>query len=202
MAARKVPGEEDILGSIENKNFRTVSDLDTEDILAYLQKQVSKSTITSPLILELNANAKKYVENQSAFKNLISKYEHSFEEEFMDTAYSKQSSEQRKFFEDSDRLIKNLETLYSVPGELDSYLRKIGSRIDNSSSYPLIARKYLESHRSNIGDVKEYFEKINDKMEQELDELVAEAIEKKVILDSLGKRADHSSPTKKNQPEG
>ena len=66
----------------------------------------------------------------------------------------------------------------------------------------IVARKYLESHRSNIGDVKEYFEKINDKMEQELDELVAEAIEKKVILDGLGKRADHSSPTKKNQPEG
>ena len=171
-----------------------------------MQRQVARHPISSPLVAELNANARKYVASQGAFKALVSKYEHAFEEEFMDTAYKKQNDELRAFHEESGRLVKNLETLYSVPGELDAYLRKIEGRIDAATVYPLMARKYLEAHRFNCGDIKEYFENISCKMERELDELVEEAKENNVVFapseEELGKRRAERENLKEYEEAG
>lgn len=121
------------------------------------------------MIEELNSNPKKYLENATSFRNLISNYECSFREDFMDTVYAKHSKDMRTFCETSQDLISKLDTHYDDSNTLDSYLRKISNRIDEARSMPLAARKYVETHRTSCKDINNYLQHMDEKMAHELD---------------------------------
>lgn len=125
--------------------------------------------LQSPLIRELDLNAKKYLDDNQLFKQVIHKYDSSFREEFLQTTYGILSKEQQKFFQDCGRFINNMDKLYTVPGELDDAFRKINNRIDDSRSLPLAARKYVEDHRHSCLDLNQYFTHYEQKFQDELD---------------------------------
>lgn len=100
---------------------------------------------------------------------MIAKYEGSFQDDFMDSIYSKHNKEMRKFCEESTDLIKNLDTVYSDAVTLDSYLRKLEKRIDDAKNLPLAARKYVEHHRTHCTDINEYLNNMDERIGKELD---------------------------------
>lgn len=138
-------------------------------MVTQLQDQIEKSKLTSPLIIELNKNPKKYIDHSSSFRNLISKYENSFRDDFMDTVYSKHNKEMRKFMEESSGLIGDLDTCYSDAVTLDMYLRKLDRRIDDARNLPLAARKYVEHHRTHCTDINAYVNQMDERMGHQLD---------------------------------
>ena len=87
----------------------------------------------------------------------------------MDSVYSKHNKEMRQFCDESSELIGKLDTCYSDAITLDSYLRKLGTRIEDARNMPLSARKYVEQHRSQCGDINEYLTRVDDMIEKELD---------------------------------
>lgn len=197
MAGRKILDENTLGEGLEKRNIKSFFDEESEDIVSYvtldllqIQNYIESKKMRSPLIQELNKNCRKYVNNETYFKSLINKYDKAFKEEFQDTIYKLESSRQKEFYDQAGRVVKNLDTLFSVPGELSNLVRKLDGRIDLAETYPLLAKKHLDSHRFNAGQLSQYFEHRESSMQNQLDELLQEAQQVGILpnQDNLGKR--------------